>query len=62
MKTLVAKAVRFLRSADGPTAVEYAVILALIVLVCISAIALVGTTTNSSLEHSSSRIQTSFGN
>ncbi len=41
------KAVRFLRQEDGPTAVEYAVMLALIVVVCIVAIKSVGTNTNS---------------
>jgi pilus assembly protein Flp/PilA len=33
----------FLKGEDGPTAVEYAVMLALIVVVCISAISLLGT-------------------
>ena len=34
---------RFLASEDGPTATEYAVILALIVLVCVTAVQPVGT-------------------
>jgi pilus assembly protein Flp/PilA len=34
--------VRFLKSEDGPTAVEYAVMLALIVVVCIAAISVLG--------------------
>jgi pilus assembly protein Flp/PilA len=34
---------RFLVSEDGPTAVEYAVMLALIILVCLTAIQAVGT-------------------
>ena len=34
---------RFLKSEDGPTAVEYAVMLALIVVVCLGAIRTVGT-------------------
>ncbi|HEX4145080.1 MAG TPA: Flp family type IVb pilin [Pirellulales bacterium] len=34
---------RFLASEDGPTAVEYAVMLALIVIVCLTAIQSVGT-------------------
>jgi pilus assembly protein Flp/PilA len=38
--------VRFLRAEDGPTAVEYAVMLALIVVVCISAITLLGQNAN----------------
>jgi pilus assembly protein Flp/PilA len=35
--------VRFLRSEDGPTAVEYAVMLALIVVVCLTAVRAIGT-------------------
>jgi pilus assembly protein Flp/PilA len=34
---------RFLVSEDGPTAVEYAVMLALIVIVCLAAIGSIGT-------------------
>ncbi len=36
----------FLRSEDGPTAVEYAVMLALIIVVCITAITTLGSNTN----------------
>jgi pilus assembly protein Flp/PilA len=42
MTDLFARAVRFLREEDGPTAVEYAVMLALIVVVCIAAITTLG--------------------
>ena len=38
MKSLAQKVQRFLVSEDGPTAVEYAVMLALIVIVCLGAI------------------------
>ena len=37
---------RFLRSEDGPTAVEYAVMLALIIVVCIGAITALGSNAN----------------
>ena len=40
-------AVQFLKKEDGPTAVEYAVMLALIVVVCIAAITSIGSATNS---------------
>jgi pilus assembly protein Flp/PilA len=40
------KVQRFLVSEEGPTAVEYAVMLALIVLVCLGAIQTVGTNTS----------------
>ncbi len=38
--------INFLRREDGPTAVEYAVMLALIVVVCITAITSLGTNAN----------------
>ena len=44
---LVKNAVEFLKREDGPTAVEYAVMLALIVVVCIAAITAIGTNANS---------------
>jgi pilus assembly protein Flp/PilA len=37
------KILNFLKDESGPTAVEYAVMLALIIVVCITAIQLVGT-------------------
>jgi pilus assembly protein Flp/PilA len=37
---------RFLRDEDGPTAVEYAVMLALIIVVCIAAITTLGSNAN----------------
>jgi pilus assembly protein Flp/PilA len=42
MKNFAAKVQRFLKSEDGPTAVEYAVMLALIVVVCLGAITSIG--------------------
>jgi pilus assembly protein Flp/PilA len=50
MKTLATKVQRFLVMEDGPTAVEYAVMLALIVIVCIAAIRSVGTNANLTFE------------
>ena len=38
---------RFLRREDGPTAVEYAVMLALIIVVCIAAVTTLGRSANS---------------
>ena len=43
MKSLAKKVHRFLVAEDGPTAVEYAVMLALIVIVCLTAISSIGT-------------------
>lgn len=47
MRSLAKKVQRFLVSEDGPTAVEYAVMLALIVIVCLTAIQAIGTRANS---------------
>jgi pilus assembly protein Flp/PilA len=38
--------VHFLKAEDGPTAVEYAVMLALIIVVCITAITTLGSNSN----------------
>ena len=38
--------VAFLKAEDGPTAVEYAVMLALIIVVCLTAIQAIGTNAN----------------
>jgi len=46
MKTLALNVQRFLISEDGPTAVEYAVMLALIIVVCLTAITAIGTNAN----------------
>ena len=51
MKTLVLKLRRFLKSEDGPTAVEYAVMLALIVVVCLTAIKSIGTNANTAFNN-----------
>ena len=46
MRKLGQALVTFLKSEDGPTAVEYAVMLALIIVVCIAAITTLGGNTN----------------
>ncbi len=46
MSKFVNKIQRFLVSEDGPTAVEYAVMLALIIIVCLAAIGSIGTNAN----------------
>ena len=46
MKLLAKRVHRFLVSEDGPTAVEYAVMLALIIIVCLTAINSIGTNAN----------------
>jgi pilus assembly protein Flp/PilA len=48
---------RFHEDESGPTAVEYAVMIALIIVVCISAVQSLSTATRSSLDASSNAIQ-----
>ena len=50
MKSLAKKVHRFLVSEDGPTAVEYAVMLALIIIVCLTAITAVGDNANATFQ------------
>ena len=50
MKQFASSVKRFLVSEDGPTAVEYAVMLALIVIVCLTAIQAIGNNANTKFE------------
>jgi pilus assembly protein Flp/PilA len=45
------RVIAFLKEEDGPTAVEYAVMLALIIVVCTTAVAMLGENTNSSFSN-----------
>jgi pilus assembly protein Flp/PilA len=46
MRATLKNVVEFLKREDGPTAVEYAVMLALIIVVCIAAITAIGSASN----------------
>ena len=48
--SLAKKVQRFLVSEDGPTAVEYAVMLALIIIVCLTAITQLGANVNATFD------------
>jgi pilus assembly protein Flp/PilA len=54
---MIRTVIRFLEAEDGPTAVEYAVMLALIIVVCLAAITAVGTNTNSTFSAVGSAIK-----
>jgi pilus assembly protein Flp/PilA len=57
MLTKIAPAIRdFLKREDGPTAVEYAVMLALIIVVCVAAVAALGTNTNNSFSYTGTKV------
>jgi pilus assembly protein Flp/PilA len=57
MRSFVSQLRRFLASEDGPTAVEYAVMLSLIVVVCLAAISSIGTSANSTFQNIASSIK-----
>ena len=48
--------VNFLKNEDGPTAVEYAVMLALIIVVCITAITTLGSNANNTFSYVGTKI------
>lgn len=56
MLCMVDKIRRFLVCEDGPTAVEYAVMLALIVVVCLTAIRNIGTRANTTFTSAGSAL------
>jgi pilus assembly protein Flp/PilA len=59
MNLLAKKISRFLTSEDGPTAVEYAVMLALIVIVCLTAISAIGTRASATFQSVADTLQSS---
>ncbi len=56
MRSLMTRVQRFLTSEDGPTAVEYAVMLALIIVVCITAITTLGSNANNTFSYVGTKI------
>jgi len=52
------KVANFLKREDGPTAVEYAVMLALIVVVCIAAISALGSNASNTFDYTATKVNT----
>jgi pilus assembly protein Flp/PilA len=52
------KLVNFLKREDGPTAVEYAVMLALIIVVCIAAISALGSNSSNTFNYVANTVNT----
>jgi pilus assembly protein Flp/PilA len=50
--------VNFLKREDGPTAVEYAIMMALIIAVCMSAITTLGTNANNTFTYVGTKVKT----
>ena len=57
MRAITKSLVNFVKKEDGPTAVEYAVMLALIVVVCIAAITTLGSNANSTFSYVGSTVK-----
>jgi pilus assembly protein Flp/PilA len=57
MSTFTRRLVEFLRKEDGPTAVEYAVMLALIIVVCIAAITALGSNASQTFSYVGSNVK-----
>ena len=56
LSRLQRQVVDFLRNEDGPTAVEYAVMLALIIVVCITAITALGTNASNTFSYVATQV------
>jgi pilus assembly protein Flp/PilA len=57
MNAILRSAANFLRKEDGPTAVEYAVMLSLIIVVCIIAITALGQSTSQTFSYVGGQIK-----
>jgi pilus assembly protein Flp/PilA len=58
MSSFTNSLVNFLKNEDGPTAVEYAVMLALIIVVCISAISALGSNASNTFTYVGNAVST----
>ena len=56
MRKFATSLVKFVQNEDGPTAVEYAVMLALIIVVCITAITTLGSNANNTFSYVGTKI------
>jgi len=56
MKNFALKMKRFLNDEDGPTAVEYAVMLSLIIVVCLTAVSSIGKRANTTFSNVASQL------
>jgi len=56
MKTIARNIIDFLKREDGPTAVEYACMLALIIIVCVVSITTLGSNANNTFSNVSKKL------
>ena len=57
ISNIAKRLVRFVKAEEGPTAVEYAVMLALVIVVCLTAIGTLGTQANATFSTTGAKIQ-----
>ena len=57
LSAFATRVANFVKSEDGPTAVEYAVMLALIIVVCITAITALGTNASNTFTYVSGQVK-----
>ena len=57
MNRIANRVIRFLKREDGPTAVEYAVMLALVIVVCLTAIGTLGTQANTTFSTTGAKMK-----
>ncbi len=62
MKSIAKQVIRFLREEDGPTAVEYAMMLLLVFLACLTSVVMLGQTTAANFEQSNTAIEEALDN
>ena len=61
MRQFAKNVVKFVKAEDGPTAVEYAVMLALIIVVCIGAVTSLGSSAQGTFSNVGSTVATGTG-
>ncbi len=57
MRSLSRQVLAFLKNEDGPTAVEYAIMMALIIVVCILSITILGTNSNNTYSYVGTQVK-----
>ena len=57
---MLPKILRFIRSEEGPTSVEYAILLAMILMAVMGSIAFIGSLTKDSFNYSKTEIERTF--
>jgi pilus assembly protein Flp/PilA len=56
MRKLLTWTITFVRNEEGPTAVEYAVMLALVIVVCLASVAVLGTNSSNTFKNVGTRV------